>query len=474
MRRISPTELKCPDWGHGATTTARPGFSWLEIALPLIVIGLLCLFQVWIMAAVVAMIAGGLLVLRRLNPALRRTLDSGFNVFAEWLGKAMAVILLAVPFFVVITGVRCLDRLTGNDPLRQRDREAPTFWLPADSERRRSHAVRRMFSSERLSRGRLALLPLLLLGLFLIAATEVGLRIYGLGKPLLYVEDPDVGYYPAPDQAARYPGRVVSTNRFGMRSPDIAMPKPAGITRILLIGDSTLAGTRVANHELYSSLLESQLNTAAGRKAFEVLNLGVNAWGPLHERAFLKKFGHFEADIVVICGPVANAFRPRYGLERLPFSPANRPPSSAIEHVAYELAWRFRERTLGPAPWGFPGPVQDRQIHEGSTTYGGIATDLHAQGVEVLMEMLPARHVTLGQGDDPEGAAIFQGVRTAMEKAGATARLAGPIFKDAPNKESIYHDGVHFDVPGHQLYADYLVKSLREHSAKVRETLAER
>jgi lysophospholipase L1-like esterase len=472
MRRISPSDLKCPQWDPVVAAAARPGFPWLEVALPPAVIVLLCLFHTWIMAAVVAVIAGGLLLLRSVNPTLRQTVDRAFASFAEWAGKVIAVILLAFPFFVVITSVRVFDRITGNDPLHLRDREAPTFWLPADSERRRSRAIRRMFCSERLTRGRLALLPLFLLGTFLVGATEVGLRVYGLGKPLLYVEDPDVGYYPAPDQNARYPGRVVSTNRFGMRSPDIAMPKPAGITRILLIGDSTLAGTRVANDELYSSVMESELNAAAGRKAFEVLNLGVNAWGPMHERAFLGKFGTFDSDVVVICGPTADTYRPRYGLERLPFSPVTHPPSCAIEHVAYELAWRFRERTLGPAPWGFPGPIQDEQIREGIAAYAGMASDLRGQGIEVLMEMLPARPVTLGQGGDPEGARIFDAVRKAMKDAGTTARLAGAIFKDAPDKQSIYHDGIHFDVAGHRLYARYLAKSLRNNSAKVRDTLS--
>lgn len=462
MRKISPTDLKSPDWGGGTMVQSGSAVPWLEVVLPLVVIGLFCLFHAWLMAAVVAVVAGTLLVLRFGSPALRRKVDRGFGIFAEWLGKIVAIVLLAVPFFIVVPCIRLLDRLTGNDPLHLRNREAPTYWLPADTERRRSRSMRRMFCSERLTRSRLALIPLFLLGGLLIGATEVGLRIYGLGKPLLYVEDSDIGYYPAPNQDARYPGRVVSTNRFGMRSPDIAMPKPAGITRILLIGDSTLAGTKVANDELYSSVLEHNLNAAAGRKAFEVLNLGVNAWGPLHERAFLKKFGFFDADVVVICGPVADTFRPRYGLERLPFSPVTHPPSCAIEHVAYELAWRFRERTLGPQPWGIPGPMQDQQARDGSAAYAGMATDLLDQGVQVLMEMLPARPVTLGNGDDPEGARIFAGVRQAMEAAGATVNLAGPIFKDEPDKASIYYDGVHFDVRGHRLYARYLAERLRD------------
>jgi lysophospholipase L1-like esterase len=256
-----------------------------------------------------------------------------------------------------------------------------------------------------------------------------------------------------------------------MRAPYIGPAKSAGHIRILMIGDSTLAGTKVSNAELYSSLLENKLNQLAGKKSFEVLNMGVNAWGPLHERAYVRKFGTFNADLAIICGPVANSFRPKYGLELLPFSTAERPPQTALGHVAYEMMWRLRERALGAPSWAFPGPIQDAQAEEGAEAYLDMAKIFQRHGAEVHMEMLPARQVTLGQGNDPNGERLFAHIRHRMAEAGVMPNCAGPIFKDAKYPKKIYHDGVHFDHYGHQLYAQYLLERLTENSAKIRATL---
>lgn len=475
MRKLSPNDLKYPDWqGVPVSSPQRPGhFQAIEIVLPVAVIAVLIALKAWIMAGVVAGIAGFLLLLRFSAPALRRKVDRGLGIFAEWLGRFVAIVLLAIPFFGVMPLVRLMNRLTGNDPLHLKSAESPTYWLPSDHESRRARHVKSMFCSERLVKGRLVVLPLLLIGAVLVGATEIGLRVFGFGRPILFVQDPDVGYYPKPSQTAKYPGRVVSINNHGMRAPDIGPETPAGRIRILMIGDSTLAGTKVSNDELYSSVLERKLNQQAGKPVFEVLNMGVNAWGPLHERAFIRKFGTFDADVAIICGPVANCFRPKYGLERLPFSPAEHPPRTALGHVAYEVMWRLREKSLGAPPWAFPGEIQDAQARVGMEAYADLAENFQQGGAEVFMEMLPARQVTLGQGaSDPDGERLFEMIRKRLMEVGVTPNCAGPIFKDAKDLDQIYHDGVHFDDYGHRLYAEYLAERLREGSVKVRAAVA--
>ncbi|MBU6326389.1 MAG: hypothetical protein KGQ89_02070 [Verrucomicrobia bacterium] len=396
------------------------------------------------------------------------------GIFAEWLGRVMAYLLLSIPFFCVMPVVRLMHRMTGNDPLHLKSSAHLSYWLPSDDESRRKRHIRSMFCSEYMDRRtRLAIFPLLVTGLLLLGATEGGLRLFGFGQPILFIQDPDIGYYPKPNQTAKYPGRVIEINNFGMRAGDISEKSSPGRVRILMIGDSTLAGTKVSNADLYSTLLENRLNQLAGKKTFEVLNMGVNAWGPLHERAFVRKFGTFDADVAIICGPVANCYRPKYGLERLPFSPAQHPPRTALGHVAYEVMWRLRERSLGTPPWTVPGPIQDAQAHEGINAYAEMATLFQQQGAEVLMEMLPARQVTLGQGDgDPDGMRLFGKIRQRMMEVGVTPNCAGPIFKDAKEREKIYHDGVHFDHYGHRLYAQYLLERLTDHSAKIRTALS--
>lgn len=475
MHKLSPDRLSAPAW-HGfqedRRKLAKPSrVSALEIAVPLVVIAILAALSYWVMAGIVLAIAASITFIRVASPTARSAIDKGLGGFAEWAGRVIAWVLLAIPFFGIMTLVRVMNRLTGNDPLALRGREATTFWLPCDSDRRRRRFSTSMFCSERLTRARLAFVPLVLLGLLLAGATELGLRIIGYGTPILYVQDPEIGYYPGPNQKVRYPGRVISINAQSMRAPAISPKKAAGKLRILMIGDSTLAGTKVGNEELYSSVLEKKLNELSGGPTFEVLNMGVNAWGPHHERAFLQKFGNFDADLVVICGPVANCFRPRYGMERLPFSPVNSPPRLAIEQVAYELIWRFRESTLGAPPWALEGPYQDAQARQGTAAYVEMAKKLQAEGVEVVMEMLPGRQATLTAVEDPFSARFFEPIRKQMEEIGVPIHCAGAIFEGEKDTSKIYHDGVHFDTLGHELYAGYLVKQMAQHSARVKAAL---
>jgi hypothetical protein len=291
------------------------------------------------------------------------------------------------------------------------------------------------------------------------------LRIYGFGTPVLYMQDSDVGYYPKPNQRVRVPGRIISINNHGMRAADVAPQKAPGHIRILLLGDSTLAGTYVSNEELYSSLLEKKLNLAAGAPVFEVMNMGVDAWGPFHELAFVKKFGTFDADLAVICGPIYDAYRPKYALERLPMFPDTHPPRLALEQLLYDFAWRFREKTLGPPPW------TDLQCSRGLDAYFEMAKYLHQQGVEVLVQMLPSSQQTLGIAPDEHGARLVAQLNERLAQLGVTSECPGAIFKDAKPRAKIYHDGVHFDRLGHQLYAAYFAERLLKNSTRVQRAM---
>src|SRR5258707_420722 len=48
-------------------------------------------------------------------------------------------------------------------------------------------------------------------------------------------------------------------NKLGLRGPDVPFPKPAGTFRIVVLGDSFVAGYGVAEEHLLTSLLEKQL-----------------------------------------------------------------------------------------------------------------------------------------------------------------------------------------------------------------------
>jgi len=166
---------------------------------------------------------------------------------------------------------------------------------------------------------------------------------------------------------------------------------------------------------------------------------------------------------------VTNCYRPLYGLERMPFLPANRPPRLALEHVAYQLVWEYRQGALGRAPYEI-GDAAVEQANKGVEAYGELAELLQKQGAEVMVEMLATRMVVLGlteQGPDP----LFEKVKQRVGRLDVFANCAGPIFKGITPAKALYHDAVHFDRLGHRLYADYLFEQLRQHSTRIKKAL---
>jgi hypothetical protein len=151
-----------------------------------------------------------------------------------------------------------------------------------------------------------------LVGLLLLL--EVGLRLLvGLGNPLLYRADEEIGYLLAPNQCVRRFGNRITINEYSMRSPTITRTRPASVLRVLLLGDSIANGASWTDQaQTISARITTQLELVIREAStqnrtlqntferVEVLNASANSWGPRHELAYLKRFGTFEAQVVVL------------------------------------------------------------------------------------------------------------------------------------------------------------------------------
>ena len=68
-----------------------------------------------------------------------------------------------------------------------------------------------------------------------------------------------------------------------------------------MLGDSITFGNSVAWDQTFSYVLQQQLNERAGRRAFEVLNLGVSGYNTAQELATLRELGlNFSPDLIVL------------------------------------------------------------------------------------------------------------------------------------------------------------------------------
>jgi hypothetical protein len=90
-------------------------------------------------------------------------------------------------------------------------------------------------------------------------------------------------------------------NSLGLRDREISREKPAGTSRILMLGDSFTEGNGVDQKETFSSRLQAMLDQAGFGKRWQVINAGVGSYSPLLEYLYLKNGGlDLQPDLVIL------------------------------------------------------------------------------------------------------------------------------------------------------------------------------
>ncbi len=152
---------------------------------------------------------------------------------------------------------------------------------------------------------------------FAVVVVEVLLRLTGYHRQFAQ-HDATIGYVLTPHFARTVPiaehrGRAVvfRTNNLGLRRDgDVAVAKPAGSARVLVLGDSQTEGI-VDNQESYSAGLERALNAPPHHNdmpaRIEVLNAAVSGYSPLLEYLWLRERGlALQPDVIILALYVGN------------------------------------------------------------------------------------------------------------------------------------------------------------------------
>jgi lysophospholipase L1-like esterase len=131
-------------------------------------------------------------------------------------------------------------------------------------------------------------------------APELGYsaRLVRSDDPKLYVENDPAGPL---------------VNRDGFRGPDVAREKPPGTFRIVVLGDSVTFGLGVPTDETFTARLAVALAAKGGPHdpLYEVLNLGVSAYGTAQEIRLLEVKGlAYDPDLVVLAYVVNDPLGP--------------------------------------------------------------------------------------------------------------------------------------------------------------------
>ena len=454
-------QFQSAQWFHYETETAEHGFLgallktligavlgtgvffWISSTLGIVI---------WTITAIIG-------VVTLASQKGRSTIGRFFAALGQAIGGAIGVVLLVPVFLIGFTIAHCVSRLTGRDPLHLKNKDAQTFWLPADKDRRKTQYIRALFATEansaKRSRGWVGLLAIA--GALLVAA-EILLRILGFGAPILYRQDVRAGYYPGPNQSVYRGGGNISTNNYGMRAPEFEPEKESGVMRIFMIGDSTLwGGSYLDQPEIYARRICDSLTSQYGEEKVEVLNIGVNAWGPFNKLGYVQKFGTFDADVAVICLPIGDIYRDLAKLKGLPYFTVEDPPRLALDEVLQHMIWRRQASRKRPTP-----EQREEQSLEGIAAYVNLARRLREAGCDVLVEILPGRVAGTTAKIPAEEQQDVERLTKALVEADFQVGYPAGLFKGMGDLDDLYHDVCHLNGLGNQLYAEYLEQRIKE------------
>lgn len=156
---------------------------------------------------------------------------------------------------------------------------------------------------------------LLLFGLLIgLAAVELALRLLGPRIPVVHsltsiatfqTYHPIYGFFHRPGASGwiETPEFVshVAINSRGLREREIAPEKPAGMYRVLMLGDSFVEGSQVPMDQTISRRLEEQLSAVVPTRQVQVINAGNAGFGTAQELLFFEHEGQgYQPDVVVL------------------------------------------------------------------------------------------------------------------------------------------------------------------------------
>lgn len=138
---------------------------------------------------------------------------------------------------------------------------------------------------------------------------------------LLYVTDPerDLPFDGVRDGLIYTWGYPVVPNRYGFREKDFAVPKPAGVRRVMVLGDSLTWGVGVSAEQCYTGLLAAAL----ADENIEVLNFAYPGGPTIYIRDLLAEYIDIVEPDRIVLGFCLNDPQPHeqdYSIERERFN----------------------------------------------------------------------------------------------------------------------------------------------------------
>jgi GDSL-like Lipase/Acylhydrolase family len=299
-------------------------------------------------------------------------------------------------------------------------------------------------------------------GLFVLL--EAGLRLrFGLGNPLVYLPDEEIGYLIAPNQKTRRNGKLIEINQYSMRSAPVDKIPLDSTLRILLVGDSIANGGWWTDQEnTVSSLMMKSLSSVntIKYKNIEVLNASANSWGPMNELAYLQKFGSFNSQITVQMINTDDLFATKptslqIGRDRN--YPQTKPPLAIVEVFQRYI---IKSQPI-PELLALQNAEGDR-IEPNLVSMGKVKALAAANNCLYLLIMTPLKRELGEPGSRDYEVIARQRLFDFTQAQGMIYIDFLPLFNSHPDPKSLYHDHIHINFQGNQFVSGVVEQRLLE------------
>jgi hypothetical protein len=276
--------------------------------------------------------------------------------------------------------------------------------------------------------------------LIALVCTELLLRWYGAGNPVLYETSPLYGFRPLPNQTTRrWDGNVIHINNLGLRAN--ADWDSTVDNKVLFLGNSvTFGGSYVSNDDLFSE------RVTAGNPRWVPGDGGVNGWGVENVYGLVAD-AHFHRARVYVTVLIEDDFY-RGFRHKAPILRESK-PRFAIQVLLPTVIDRIRDRLHhGDAP---DTTGLDSLVMRAAQRLVSLDSIIRQSGAIHLIYISPA--LTSGHDLAPPDARVAAAL--------AKTRLAYWLIGDRPQvralkKEELvrlFHDEVHLSKAGQHLWA---------------------
>jgi lysophospholipase L1-like esterase len=297
---------------------------------------------------------------------------------------------------------------------------------------------------------------------------ESGLRLFlGFGNPPLYIRDKEIGYLLAPNQETRRLRNLIQINQYSMRSQEITPKKPQNTLRIFLLGDSIVNGNWWTDQKnILSALIERQLKPNSTQNStqnstvdrVEVFNASANSWNPRNELAYVRRFGLFEADLLILVINTDDLFGTAPSSAIVGQDPSY--PDRKLPLALIELYERYFQKAQ---------PIAElEQIKQEKGDRVGLNLEAIAQ-IKAIVDNHDTRFILaftpllreLEKGSKNYEQKARNRVLELVKEQNLTYLDFLPIFSDFPQPKLLYRDHIHLSPQGEAIVSETIVKAIQ-------------